>query len=64
MYEGLPLLSGFLFLFCLGGYALYLFFSSNPAREATKKEIKPVVDLLLQKGYCPQKIMEIIGYYY
>jgi hypothetical protein len=60
MYEGLPLVIG---LFCFGGYALYLFFSSNPVRDATMKDLKSIVDLLVQRGYCPQKVMEIIDFY-
>jgi hypothetical protein len=57
MYELLIALPLFLLFF---GYCSNW---SNPVKEVSVKDIKPVVDLLLQSGYSPQKAIEIIGFY-
>jgi hypothetical protein len=64
MFEGYILLIATILLLCFGGYGFCLFVSAKPAFDPSMKDFKSLIDSLLQRGYCPEKVMEIIGYYY
>ena len=57
MYE---LLIALLFSLLFFGYCSIW---SDPDLEADVKNTKLVIDLLLQRGYSPQKVMEIVHVY-